>query len=220
MQKVEEKVIRGSRISIFLYDMTDGLILSVVNVHFPFSKSLSYNTTPTQKDKGKWYLNQEKRETQHISLSAAYRVSYCPLYWRLMKVYLSWFMKEWPVCVLTELAKVLTLSRVFGRKNSPRPWYSIWIFRSSKTCVSQGGLNEARTLTLSNQHQLGRNPSQQLSLSSVLPPWFSSVDDTLYRISTGYLAFSPWVQLDLHGRRWDRFLHKSECGFSALLAHC
>ena len=53
MQKVEEKVIRGSRISIFLYDMTDGLILSVVNVHFPFSKSLSYNTTPTQKDKRK-----------------------------------------------------------------------------------------------------------------------------------------------------------------------
>ena len=53
MQKVEEKMIRGSRISIFLHDMTDGLILSVVNVHFPFSKSLSYNTTPTQKNKGK-----------------------------------------------------------------------------------------------------------------------------------------------------------------------
>ena len=59
MQKVEEKMIRGSRIAIVLYDMTNGLILSVVNVHFPFSKSLSYNTTPTQKNKGKCYLNQE-----------------------------------------------------------------------------------------------------------------------------------------------------------------
>ena len=53
MQKVEEKMIRGLRISIFLYDMTDGLILSVVKVHFPFSKSLSYTTIPTQKNKGK-----------------------------------------------------------------------------------------------------------------------------------------------------------------------
>ena len=59
MQKVEEKMIRGSRIAIVLYDMTNGLILSVVKVHFPFSKSLSYTTIPTQKNKGKWYLNQE-----------------------------------------------------------------------------------------------------------------------------------------------------------------
>ena len=47
MQKVEEKMIRGSRIAIVLHDMTNGLILSVVKVHFPFSKSLSYTTIPT-----------------------------------------------------------------------------------------------------------------------------------------------------------------------------
>ena len=46
-------MIRGSRISIVLYDMTYGLILSVVNVHFPFSKSLSYTTISTQNNKGK-----------------------------------------------------------------------------------------------------------------------------------------------------------------------
>ena len=44
MQKVEEKMIRGSPIAIVLYDMTNGLILSVVKFIFHFQNH--YHTPP------------------------------------------------------------------------------------------------------------------------------------------------------------------------------